>query len=68
MSKKHYEYNYQQLQPIQEELDETLEIVKQTVVKTIHRDKVSGNSIYNLFLIFDFYNLLGIRKNTGECH
>ena len=64
----HYEYNYQQLEPIQEELDETLEIVKQTVVKTIHRDKVSGNSIYNLFLIFDFYNLLGIRKYTVECH
>ena len=54
MFKKHYEYNYQQLEPIQEELDETLDIVKQTVVKTIHRDKVSGNSIYNLFLIFDF--------------
>ena len=57
MFKKHYEYNYQQLEPIQEELDETLEIVKQTVVKTIHRDKVSGNSIYYLFLIFDFYTL-----------
>ena len=57
MFKKHYEYNYQQLEPIQEELDETLDIVKQTVVKTIHRDKVSGNSIYNLFLIFDFYTL-----------
>ena len=53
----HYEYNYQQLEPIQEELDETLDIVKQTVVKTIHRDKASGNSIYNLFLIFDFHTL-----------
>ena len=57
MFKKHYEYNYQQLEPIQEELDETLDIVKQTVVKTIHRDKVSGNPIYNLFLIFDSYTL-----------
>ena len=51
MSKRQYEYNYQLLEPIQEELDETLEVVKQTVVKTINRDKVSANSIYNLFWI-----------------
>ena len=52
MSKKFYEYNYQQLEPIQEELDETLDVVKQAVIKSINRDKV--NLIYSLFWIKHF--------------